>query len=224
MKRFILLFLLSFMTREAICEESRDGNLPDVHVRQGVISAGDAPALPGEPIRSSVHLTLPAGGSMDIPSDVLNSLDADARSRLLESHLEKPSSASTLLLRKEILIPAIVFATGPIMVWIFAYFAFRSRKETHNTIRLAIQSGQTLPEGVMNALEHRRMPSAQGDLRKAVLLGCLGVGGALILFVANQDDPSISLLGLVPCILGLGYLFLWRQASRQTRRFDHERV
>lgn len=213
MTRLIFFFSLLFMTRLAFSAEG-----PIVQNRQGTISGEDSR------IQAGLTLQVPEGNALQIPPEVLNRLSSGQLSDLLKGQRQGPETVASLILREEILIPVIFFSSAPLIVLIIAYFAYRNRRDLQETIRLAIQSGQPLPEGVMNALDKRRTPNTQADLRKAVLLLCLGIGGAIILFVSNRGEPAVALLGLVPCVLGLGYLFLWWHADKASGRLEHERA
>lgn len=211
MKYFIFLFFTLFFLAAGSASSA-----PVIQNRQGQFTDTDGPSDP--------NVQLQVGPAQVFPADILKQLSPDQMRELFSEKSERPETVASLLLRKEILVPAIVFSIAPLIVLILAYFAYRNRRDLQETVRLAIQSGQPLPDNVMQALDKRSTPTTQGDLRKSILLLCLGVSGAIALFVSNREEPSIALLGLIPFVLGLGYLFLWWQASQVTGRTDHERA
>jgi len=117
-----------------------------------------------------------------------------------------------------------------------AYIVFRfvleSRKARlmHETIRHLAQLGQPIPPELLQqapssaalavptlAQKTERVASL---LRKAVLAMCSGLGLGLVVYWVNLENGEFTgfhgwAWGLLPFILGLGWLFLWAVESRQ---------
>ena len=106
-------------------------------------------------------------------------------------------------------------------------------RQVHETIRQLAQLGQPIPPELLmqeppprpdRALTpEARAERVSGLLRKGVMAICAGVGLGLVVFLVNLEDGQFTgfhgwAWGLLPCILGLGWLFLWRVESRQLQR------
>ena len=108
-------------------------------------------------------------------------------------------------------------------------------RQVHETIRQLAQLGQPippellLPEQELQTRHDRALtPEERADrvsalLRKGVMAICAGVGLGLMVFLVNLENGQFTgfhgwAWGLLPCILGLGWLFLWRVESRQLQR------
>lgn len=122
----------------------------------------------------------------------------------------------------------------PIAYIVFRY-VLQSRKARlmHETIRHLAQLGQPIPPELLQqdsasaalavptlAQKAERVASL---LRKAVLAMCSGLGLGLVVYWVNLDNGEFTgfhgwAWGLLPFILGLGWLFLWAAESRQLRQ------
>lgn len=106
-------------------------------------------------------------------------------------------------------------------------------RQVHETIRQLAQLGQPIPPELLMQEppprpDHALTPEARAErvsglLRKGVMAICAGVGLGLVVFLVNLEDGRFTgfhgwAWGLLPCILGLGWLILWRIESQQLQR------
>lgn len=120
------------------------------------------------------------------------------------------------------------------MAYIVFRFVLQSRKARlmHETIRHLAQLGQPIPPELLQqepthaALATptlaQRAERVARLLRKAVLAMCSGLGLGLMVYLLTLDNGEFNgfhgwAWGLLPFILGLGWLFLWVVESRQLR-------
>ncbi|MFI4975230.1 MAG: DUF6249 domain-containing protein [Caulobacterales bacterium] len=118
----------------------------------------------------------------------------------------------------------IAVVVGPI--WIRSYYAARDRAQIHETLRTAYEKGQPVPpeliERLQGSVETRPYStSEEADLRRGVVLVCVGLGmlglgvGAWYAFMSVSDIAAwivggmIAGSGAIPGFIGLGYLMLW---------------
>jgi hypothetical protein len=102
----------------------------------------------------------------------------------------------------------------------------RARNALHETLRVAYEKGQAVPPELIEALQTQTdrkvyVPSAERDLRNAIILLAVGGGfaamGAAIyvgLLSIVPDEAAISgastaAVGAIPGFIGLAYLVLW---------------
>jgi hypothetical protein len=187
-----------------------------IEERQGVITE-PAPS----PAKSQADVVLL--GTTPVPADVLNKLEPHQIAEILESQTTQPKSTAQIIFNEAFLIPAIVFGSMTIVSFFILYFSYRKRRDMLDTVRTAIQSGQTLPASFLEALDSKSKPRPDSDLRKAVLLIALGLSGMTVLAtLANQQAGRAWSIGLVPTLLGIGYLFLWKQSQKRQKAGLHD--
>jgi hypothetical protein len=187
-----------------------------IEERQGVMTEPAPSATKGA---SDVVLL----GTTPLPQDVLNKLEPHQIVDLLQSKATAPKSTAEIIFNESFLIPGIVFGSMTIVSFFMLYFSYRKRRDMLDTVRTAIQSGQTLPASFLEALESKAKPSPDSDLRKAVLLIALGLSGMTVLAtVAGEEAGRAWSIGLVPTLLGIGYLFLWKQSQKRQKAGSHD--
>lgn len=120
------------------------------------------------------------------------------------------------------------------MAYIVFRFVLQSRKAQlmHETLRHLAQLGQPIPPELLqheppSAALAAPTPEQKAErvaslLRKAVLAMCSGLGLGLVVYWVNLDHGEFNgfhgwAWGLLPFILGLGWLFLWVVESRHLR-------
>jgi hypothetical protein len=161
-------------------------------------------------------------GNTPLPPDVLNKLEPHQIVEILERQVATPKSTSEVIFNESFLIPGIVFGSMTIVSFFILYFSYRKRRDMLDTVRTAIQSGQTLPASFLEALDSKSKPSPDSDLRKAVLLIALGLSGMTVLASVGAQAGRAWSIGLVPTLLGIGYLFLWKQSQKRQKAGSHD--
>jgi hypothetical protein len=98
------------------------------------------------------------------------------------------------------------------------------------TLRTALEKGQTLPTELVTALQNsvtaRTMPTREGDLRRAVVLIAVGLGFCALGYglwygLMTVDDTAAYITGgctagagAIPGLIGVAYLILWATKSK----------
>ncbi|HEY1448434.1 MAG TPA: DUF6249 domain-containing protein [Caulobacteraceae bacterium] len=115
------------------------------------------------------------------------------------------------------------FLTAVILVPI--YLRHRDRSQMQETLRTALEKGQTLPTELVTALQNsvasKTMPTREGDLRRAVVLIAVGLGFCLLGYglwygLMTVDETAAYItggctagVGAIPGLIGVAYLILW---------------
>ncbi len=111
-----------------------------------------------------------------------------------------------------ILVPAFVFGSIPLTVWIVSFFNTKKRQTIHETLRHAIDKGQELSPEMMEKMSLLNDP-VRADLRRGVLFLAFGAAFAVLGVIIGQEEAEalIPMLGVAtfPVFLGLAYLGLW---------------
>jgi Domain of unknown function (DUF6249) len=113
---------------------------------------------------------------------------------------------------EDILVPIVLFSVVPVCIWLVSYFNYRKRLTAHETVRHAIDSGQTISPELIEKMSLLVDP-IRADLRRGVLFIAFGAAFAVLgLMVGQQEGEAIMpMFGVAafPVFLGLAYLGLW---------------
>lgn len=113
---------------------------------------------------------------------------------------------------ESIFVPFTVFGSMVAVVWLVSFFNARKRLTIHETLRHAIDKGQTLSPELMQNMSLVSDP-IRADLRRGVLFlafgAAFGVLGALI--GLEEAEAIVPMLGVAtfPVFLGIAYIGLW---------------
>lgn len=124
----------------------------------------------------------------------------------------------------EIFIPLGLFAMIVAVIWLFQHFALKKRVEAFQTMRLAIEKGQTITPEAMEAMA--RISSPIADLRRGIVFLAIAAGFAAFTFTIGYNatgefrDFIRGLYGftMFPLFLGLAFLGLHIFANEHKRR------
>jgi len=125
------------------------------------------------------------------------------------------------------LIPIFGFMMIIAIVWLFQHFALRKRIEAFQTLRFAIEKGQTVTPETLEAMA--RMSSPIADLRRGIVFVAIALGFAVFATIIGwnrpfdqEEWPEImrALYGIAtfPLSIGLAFLGLHFFANENKRR------
>lgn len=106
-----------------------------------------------------------------------------------------------------------IFGAPVLIVGLILYFSFSRQRALHKTVRMMVEKGQPVPEALLAP-----PPPAQrqrSDLRRGVILTMIGVGLMVFLAGANDWEGGSWTLGLIPFLIGVGYLLVWKLDSKK---------
>jgi hypothetical protein len=105
-----------------------------------------------------------------------------------------------------------VFGAPVLIVGLIMYFSFSRQRALHRTVRMMVEKGQPVPEALLNPPPAQRQRS---DVRRGVILTMIGVGLMVFLAAANDWEGGSWTLGLIPFLIGAGYLLVWKLDTRK---------
>ncbi len=107
-----------------------------------------------------------------------------------------------------VLISCVAFFGTPVaVVATIMYFSFSKSRAMHKTVRMMVEKGQPVPESLLNPPPVVRQRS---DLRRGVVLLMIGAGLIVFLGAINDWDGGVWSIGIIPFMIGLGYLLVWK--------------
>ena len=111
----------------------------------------------------------------------------------------------------EDLVPIVLFLAIALTYCVKYYFAHRTRQDVQSTVRVALERGDPLTPDLLDRLV-QAPPPKRTDLRRGVIGIGLGIGLGVFGLVVGEPDAVRPMLavGMVPLLLGLAYLILWR--------------
>ena len=97
-----------------------------------------------------------------------------------------------------------------IMIGIFALLGSRMRQRT---IRMMVEKGQPVPAELL-APEVRAV-RRRSDVRRGVVWTMVGLGLMIWLAAVNDLEGGAWSFGLIPFLIGLGYLIVWKLEGKK---------
>ena len=187
--------------------------------------AGAATAATAAIAAIAVATATPTATASTSPSDLADKIHQKLEKKLRGKHGiiidggGKDEDADLQKMRDFVAIPivAIVFLSifgAPvlivIMVGIFALLGSRMRQRT---IRMMVEKGQPVPaELLAPELRHVRRRS---DVRRGVVWTMVGLGLMIWLAAVNDWEGGAWSFGLIPFLIGLGYLIVWKLENKK---------
>ena len=112
----------------------------------------------------------------------------------------------------EIIVPTVFFGSIVGIVWLVSYFNGRKRLTIHETLRHAIDKGQTLSPELLQNMSLVTDP-VRADLRRGVLFLAFGAAFAVLAAIVGSEEAEAlnPMLGIAtfPMFLGIAYIGLW---------------
>jgi hypothetical protein len=105
-----------------------------------------------------------------------------------------------------------IFGTPVMIVAVIMYFSFSRSRAMHKTVRMMVEKGQPVPEALLTPPPVVRQRS---DLRRGVTLLMIGLGLMVFFGACNDWEGGAWSLGIIPFLIGAGYLLVWRLDVRR---------
>ena len=175
------------------------------------------------PVLSASATASPSASAL--PSDLAESIQRKVEKKLhgqpgivIESS-DHNEDADLRKMREFVAIPivAIVFLSifgAPvlivIMIGLFALLVSRMRQRT---IRMMVEKGQPVPAELL--APHTRAVRQRSDVRRGVIWTMIGLGAMIFFGAVNDWEGGIWSIGLIPFLIGLGYLLVWKLEGKK---------
>src|SRR5205823_2271923 len=106
-----------------------------------------------------------------------------------------------------------IFGAPVLIVAVILYFGFSKSRMQHRTIRMLAEKGQPIPPALLAppapAVRQR------SDMRRGVVLTMVGIGAIIFFGAVNNWEGGAWSLGLIPFLIGAGYLIVWKLEGKK---------
>ena len=106
-----------------------------------------------------------------------------------------------------------IFGAPVLIVMVIGIFALIGNRMRQRTIRMMVEKGQPVPAELL-APEVRRV-RRRSDVRRGVVWTMVGLGLMIWLAAVNDWEGGAWSFGLIPFLIGLGYLIIWKLEGKK---------
>jgi len=106
-----------------------------------------------------------------------------------------------------------VFGAPVLIVALAGMFIFSASRQRHRTIRMMVEKGQPVPAELLMA--PTRAARQHSDMRSGVIWTMIGIGLMVWLGAVNDWEGGAWSFGLIPFLIGLGYLSVWKLEAKK---------
>ena len=113
-----------------------------------------------------------------------------------------------------------VFGFPVAIVAVIMFSTWAKNRSLHRTVRMMVEKGQPIPPALLST--PAAVSAAAGlrpwyDLRRGIVLMAVGVGIIMFFGISAGWDEGVWALGLIPGLIGVGYILAWRLAYREEK-------
>jgi Domain of unknown function (DUF6249) len=113
-----------------------------------------------------------------------------------------------------------VFGFPVAIVAVIMFSNWAKNRSLHKTVRMMVEKGQPIPPALLST--PAAVSAAAGlrpwyDLRRGIVLMAVGVGIIMFFGISAGWDEGVWALGLIPGLIGAGYILAWWLAYREEK-------
>jgi Domain of unknown function (DUF6249) len=113
-----------------------------------------------------------------------------------------------------------VFGFPVAIVAVIMFSSWAKNRSLHRTVRMLVEKGQPIPPALLAT--PAAVSASAGlrpwyDLRRGIVLMAVGVGIVMFFGISAGWDEGVWALGLIPGLIGVGYILAWRLAYREEK-------
>jgi hypothetical protein len=188
-------------------------------------TAATAPTSMAAPASTSTSTPARTATASSASSDLANKIHQKLEKKLGAKHGiiidggDKDEDADLEKMRDFIAIPIVaivflsIFGAPVLIVLTIGIFALIGNRMRQRTIRMMVEKGQPVPAELL-APEVRRV-RRRSDVRRGVVWTMVGLGMMIFFGAVNDWEGGVWSLGLIPFLIGLGYLIVWKLENKK---------
>jgi len=186
-----------------------------------IASPPTAAAIAAPPPTTTTTPTATAsGGSSDLADRIHQKLEKKFRGHGITIDTgDKDEDADLRKMREFVAIPIVaivflsIFGAPVVIVIMIGIFALLGSRMRQRTIRMMVEKGQPVPAELL-APEVRAV-RRRSDVRRGVVWTMVGLGLMIWLAAVNDWEGGAWSFGLIPFLIGLGYLIVWKLEGKK---------
>jgi Domain of unknown function (DUF6249) len=106
-----------------------------------------------------------------------------------------------------------IFGAPVLIVILIGVFALLASRSKQRTIRMMLEKGQPVPAELL--APHARTVRQRSDVRRGVIWTMIGLGLIIFFGAVNDWEEGVWSIGLIPFLIGLGYLLVWKLEGKK---------
>lgn len=192
---------------------------PTVPTAATAATAATSPAAP-----ASTATPAPKATATSASSDIADRIHRKLEKKLGGKHgividTDKDEDADFNEMKNLVAIPIVaivfmsIFGAPVLIVMVIGIFALIGNRMRQRTIRMMVEKGQPVPAELL-APEVRRV-RRRSDVRRGVIWTMVGLGLMVWLGAVNDWEGGVWSFGLIPFLIGLGYLIVWKLENKK---------
>ena len=205
MKKLILLCICSIALAAGLFAqaptESPVASLPAATVTPTATASG-SPSDLADRIHQKLEKKLRGHHGITIDTDVKNE---DADFRKMRDFVAIPIVAIVFLS---------IFGAPVLIVIMIGMFTLLVSRMRQRTIRMMVEKGQPVPAELLEPAT--RGVRQRSDVRRGVVWTMVGLGLMIWLGAINDWEGGVWSFGLIPFLIGLGYLMVWKLEGKKS--------
>ena len=184
-----------------------------------------AQAPAASPIASPPATAMPTASASVSPSDLATKIHQKLEKKLRGHHGitidagDKDEDVDVRKMRDFVAIPIVaivflsIFGAPVLIVILIGMFALSISRSRQRTIRMLVEKGQPIPAELLAPAA--RAVRRRSDVRRGVVWAMVGLGMMIFFGAVNDWEGGIWSLGLIPFLIGLGYLIVWKLEGKK---------
>ncbi len=186
---------------------------PDPSAPSAIVAPSAAPTVSVAPINSpSATISITSDPDEDIDSAIEKKIKKHLNFTIDGDHHNANDDVPWIAIPIVFIVFLAIFGTPVMIVALIMYFSFSKSRAMHRTVRMMVEKGQPVPESLLNPPPVIRQRS---DLRRGVVLLMVGLGLMVFFGACNDWEGGAWSLGIIPFLIGAGYLLVWRLDFRK---------
>jgi hypothetical protein len=102
---------------------------------------------------------------------------------------------------------------APVMiVAVIVFMNYMKARSLHRTVQTMVEKGQPVPAAL---LASPVLPRPRSDMRRGIILVMIGIGLMLFCAAASDWEGGAWAVGIIPFLIGLGYLLVWKLEGKK---------
>jgi Domain of unknown function (DUF6249) len=106
-----------------------------------------------------------------------------------------------------------IFGAPVLIVILIGMFALLVSRSRQRTIRMLVEKGQPVPAELLAPAT--RSVRQRSDVRRGVVWTMVGLGIMIFFGAVNNWEGGVWSLGLIPFLIGIGYLLIWKLEGKK---------